>query len=75
MVPQCAVHGHQPVAECVIAANACRNREAAHSFWQGDRTPKISRMPETINSLPILIQQIAVAQVGDARAPDGGDAP
>jgi len=44
------------------------NGEALNALWQGDGLPRIANMLKPVPLLPIGIKEIAVAQIGDARA-------
>src|SRR3974390_248787 len=45
-------------------------RVALHFSRQGHRSPQISCNPEAITRVPVLVQKIAITQVGNAGAAD-----
>lgn len=67
---QSAVYGHHPIPEKIAALlpDVSGNGITPCSFRQGHRMPEVSRMLEAVKSLPIFVEQIAIAQVGDASA-------
>jgi hypothetical protein len=72
---QGAVDANQSVSEAFagLTLAGCKGR-AANASRQGEGVAAVSRMVETVCALPILVEQIAVAQVGDAGATNGSDA-
>jgi len=65
---QSAVYGHHPIPEKIagLLPDVGSNGITTYSFRQGHRMPEVSRMLEAVKSLPIFVEQIAIAQVGDA---------
>ena len=67
---QSAVYGHHPIPEKIagLLPDVGGNGITPYSFRQGYGMPEVSRMLEAVKSLPVFVEQIAIAQVGDASA-------
>ena len=67
---QSAVYGHHPIPEKIagLFPDVASNGITPYFFRQGHRMPEISRMVEAVKPLPIFVEQIAIAQIGDACA-------
>jgi hypothetical protein len=68
VLTQSAVYGHHPIPKKIagLLSDVRGNGITAYSFRQGHRMPEVSRMLEAVNPLPIFVEQIAIAKVGDA---------
>ncbi len=72
---QGAVDAHESISEVPADGRmAGRQRRAADAFRQRNRVAAAAGIAETVGSLPIVVEEVAVAQVGDAGAANGGDA-
>src|SRR3990167_5568789 len=73
MHPQGTVQGDQPIAHqtlghrFVAGRQGGRHREAFHPGRQGQRGALVGAAAEAVTALPVGIEHMAVAQVGDAR--------
>lgn len=76
MAAERARHRNEPVADKPVAEAAGfpgggrRDRVARDVLGQRDASARIALMRETIAALPILVDEVAVAKVGDAGAAD-----
>ena len=64
-----AADRHKPVADnCTsnLGAGDPRNRVTSHPWWQRHDLTRVASMIEPIVALPVLIDNVAVAKVGDA---------
>ncbi len=70
MAAQRAVYGHNPITQKIagLFPDVGSNGITPYSFRQGHRMSHVSRMVEAVKPLPIFVEPIAVAQVGDASA-------
>src|SRR5512134_2052364 len=62
---------HEPAAEVadVLSGGRC-NREALHAVGERHGSRTVSGPREAIATFPVLVEQVAVAQVRDTGAPD-----
>jgi hypothetical protein len=64
-----AVDRHEPVADNRASnprAGDPRNRVTPHVWWQRHDLTRVANMIEPIVALPILVDNVAVAKIGDA---------
>jgi hypothetical protein len=59
-----------PAGRPVLSPSVCPNREAGHALRQRHRPPSALAVREAIATVPVLIEEVAVAEIGDARAAD-----
>ncbi len=69
MVSERAADRHEPVADDRASdprVSGPRNRVTPHVRWQRHDLTRVTSMIEPIVALPILVDNVAVAKVGDA---------
>ena len=72
MLPQCAIYGHHAIPDkpSSLLPKIRSNGIAQHNFRQRRWMPKVPHMFKPIHPLPILVEHVAIAHIGNAGATD-----